>query len=75
MNKDSLFIYEEDGFCELKYTFKDLKRLVRKNKQLQTNWNELKKYLELMKESGVPLRYDYAEQILFKMQELERGEE
>lgn len=46
MNKDSLFVYEEDGFCELKYSFKDLKRLERKNQKLHNNWNELKKWLE-----------------------------
>ena len=84
MNKDSLFIYEEDGFCELKYTFKDLKRLERKNKNLQNNRNELKKWLEEeikeYEESSFnikepPIRILVIMNILSKMTELERGEE
>ena len=67
----------------MKYTFKDLKRLERKNKNLQTNWNELKKWLE---EKEQEYKKDcYAAEygfvigfimgILNKMSELERGEE
>jgi len=40
MNKDSLFVYEEDGFCELKYTFKDLRRLKRENQKLKEQYCE-----------------------------------
>lgn len=75
MNKDSLFVYEEDGFCELKYTFKDLKRLERKNKNLQNNWNELKNYLILCSNFGTKKETYQYEHILNKMTELERGEE
>lgn len=44
MNKDSLFVYEEDGFCELKYTFKDLRRLERENTKLQQENEKLNHY-------------------------------
>lgn len=35
MNKEALFIYEEDGFCELKYTYGDLCKLFVENNQLK----------------------------------------
>ena len=35
MNKEALFIYEEDGFCELIWTYKDLLKLQRENNQLK----------------------------------------
>ena len=35
MNKEALFIYEEDGFCELKYTYGDLCKLFVENTQLK----------------------------------------
>ena len=86
MNKDSLFVYEEDGFCELKYSFKDLKRLERKNQKLHNNWNELKKFIKeypsiryssIEKVDGIYLsgKLIREDNLLDKMQELERGEE
>lgn len=49
MNKEALFIYEEDGFCELRYTYGDLTKFERKAKgydKLQSNWNSLREFFE-----------------------------
>jgi len=52
MNEENLFVYEEDGFCELRYTYGDLTKFERKSKkydELQSNWNSLREWLEKQK--------------------------
>lgn len=46
MNKEALFIYEEDGFCELKYTYGDLCKLFVENNQLK-EFNDKQKKIAL----------------------------
>ena len=49
MNKENLFVYEDDGFCELRYTYGDLTKFEREAKKynkLQSNWNSLKEWIK-----------------------------
>lgn len=46
MNKEALFIYEEDEFCELNYTYGDLCKLFVENNQLKEQKQELRIWLE-----------------------------
>lgn len=49
MNEENLFVYEEDGFCELRYTYGDLTKFERKSKkydELQFNWNSLRELIK-----------------------------
>lgn len=72
MNKENLFVYEEDGFCELRYTYGDLTKFERKSKkydELQSNWNSLREWLE---EYSQDLEFRcYMDMVLDKMNELE----
>ena len=53
-----------------------IEQLEQKNKQLQNNWNELKKWLEEeSKLKGSETAYLYYGKVLNKMQELEQGKD
>ena len=78
MNKEALFIYEEDGFCELKYTYGDLCKLFVENNQLKEQRQELRSWLEeiipYLKVHGIRTTPDKVlEDVLNKLNELEGG--
>lgn len=76
MDKENLFLYEEDGFCELRYTYGDLTKFERKSKKydkLQSNWNSLREYIgaEWYCFDNESVEHEVANNILDKMNELE----
>lgn len=79
MNKEELYNYCKDASNEIIRQDEEIRKLEKKNKQLTNNWNKLKEIIKkrFIAQGGFTCYEwnDLLNELLDKMQELEKGSE